>query len=115
MPQKLYGLNSGPSTKGRAVATLFKKPKLGSSNRIQASVSGKSGTKNANQHRNSTILPPGMSVRAISQAMVTDRVSEGIRRTTENRKLIHNALSVCESENARTQFCRPYTGTCPGD
>src|SRR5258708_36425975 len=101
MPQKLYGLNNGPSTKGRlAAAAVFKKPKLGSSNRIQASVSGKSGTKKASQHRNSTVLPPGISVRAINQAAVADKASEGRRRTTENRKHIHKALKHSGARNA---------------
>ncbi len=59
-------------------------------------------------------LPPGMSVRAISQATITDRVSEGISRTTENRKLIHNELNVCGSEKARTQFSTPQVQGCPG-
>src|SRR5919109_4861895 len=45
MPQKLYGLNNGPSIQGRLLAKVFRNPKLGSSKRIQARVSGKSGTK----------------------------------------------------------------------
>src|SRR5688572_3284553 len=59
-------------------------------------------------------LPPGMSVRAISQATITDKVSEGISRTTENRKLIHNELNVCGSEKARTQLSTPQDHGCPG-
>ena len=38
---------------------------------------------------------------------VTDKASEGTRRTTENAKLIHSALKVCGSANARNQFPRP--------
>ena len=48
-----------------------------------------------------------MSVRAMSQAKVTDRASEGMRRTTEKAKLIHSALNVCGSAKARTQLPNP--------
>ncbi len=99
---------------GSDMAAVLRNPKCGSSSRIQASVSGKSGTKKANQHSTSTVWPPGISVRAISHATMTDSVSDGIRRTTENGKLIHSEFSVFGSENARIQLSTPYTAGCPG-
>src|SRR3954464_5234800 len=60
------------------------------------------------------VFPPGISVRAINQATITDNVSEGMRRTVENRKLIHSALNVCGSEKARTQLSVPKAQGCPG-
>src|SRR5262245_55533586 len=59
-------------------------------------------------------LPPGMSVRAISQANSTDKIIAGMSLTTENKKLIQSALSVPGSVNALTQLSKPYTAALPG-
>ena len=48
-----------------------------------------------------------MSVRAISQAKITDRIIAGIKRTTESRKLIHSALKVPLSVKALNQLSKP--------
>src|SRR5215470_11338952 len=87
IPQKLYGLNSDPLTNGRLFANVLRKPKFGSKSKIHARISGKSGTKYAIQQKDSITLPPGMSVRAISQAKTTERIIAGTRRTTERIKL----------------------------
>src|SRR3954464_3130196 len=60
------------------------------------------------------VFPPGISVRAINQATITDNVSEGMRRTVENRKLNHSALNVGGSEKARPQLSVPRAQGCPG-
>src|SRR5258705_10446424 len=59
-------------------------------------------------------LPPGMSVRAINQANITPMMIAGIRRVTERRKLIHSALIVGGSLNARIQLSNPYAAARPG-
>ena len=53
------------------------------------------------------VLPPGMSVRAMSHAKMTESIIAGIKRTTERMKLIHSALSVPGSEKALIQLPKP--------